>query len=109
MFELRQWQALGHHSQTLQTYAHLHLLEIKWPYARQHVFVHCMSCCKAHCDQSDCSTGRPVCRPPRDNPRTLNTQLNAALANRKLSRFKEFAALYPECCWVFLGDNGQVR
>lgn len=46
-------------------------------------------------------------RPPRDNPRTLNTQLNAALANRKLSRFKEFAALYPECCWVFLGDNGQ--
>lgn len=49
------------------------------------------------------------CRPPRDNPRTLNTQLNAALANRKLSRFKEFAALYPECCWVFLGDNGQVR
>ena len=49
------------------------------------------------------------CRPPRDNPKTLNTQLNAALANRKLSRFKEFAALYPECCWVFLGDNGQVR
>lgn len=48
------------------------------------------------------------CRPPRDNPKTLNTQLNAALANRKLSRFKEFAALYPECCWVFLGDNGQV-
>ena len=47
-------------------------------------------------------------RPPRDNPKTLNTQLNAALANRKLSRFKEFAALYPECCWVFLGDNGQV-
>ena len=49
------------------------------------------------------------CRPPRDNPRTLNTQLNAALANRKLSRFKEFAALYPECCWIFLGDNGQVN
>ncbi|KAL3156916.1 hypothetical protein ABBQ38_001178 [Trebouxia sp. C0009 RCD-2024] len=46
-------------------------------------------------------------KPPRDNPKTLNTQLNAALANRKLSRFKEFAALYPECCWVFLGDNGQ--
>jgi len=31
-----------------------------------------------------------------------------ALAEKKLSRFKQFAAIYPECCWVFCGDNGQV-
>ena len=32
-----------------------------------------------------------------------------ALAEKKLSRFKQFAAIYPECCWIFVGDNGQVH
>ncbi len=50
-FELRRWQAFGHHSQTLQTWAGFH-----WPYAWQCFPVRCMSCCKAPCDQSDCST-----------------------------------------------------
>ena len=35
-------------------------------------------------------------------------QFYRALAEKKLARFKQFAAIYPECCWVFLGDNGQV-
>ena len=35
-------------------------------------------------------------------------QFYRALAEKKLSRFKQFAAIYPECCWMFLGDNGQV-
>ena len=47
-------------------------------------------------------------RPPRDNPATLNTQLYIQLFERKLARFQQFAALYPECYWTFVGDNGQV-
>ena len=35
-------------------------------------------------------------------------QFYRALAEKKLSRFKQFAAIYPECCWVFMGDNGQA-
>lgn len=31
-----------------------------------------------------------------------------ALAGKKLVRFQEFAALYPEALFVFVGDNGQV-
>ena len=38
----------------------------------------------------------------------MENLLYHALADKKLSRFKEYAALYPECCFVFLGDNGQV-
>lgn len=34
--------------------------------------------------------------------------LYGRLAKRKLKRFKEYASLYPECCWIFIGDNGQV-
>jgi hypothetical protein len=48
------------------------------------------------------------CRPPQDNPKTLNTQLCIQLYQKKLARFQQFAALYPECYWVFIGDNGQV-
>ena len=53
----------------------------------------------------------PVCehRPPQDNPKTLNTQLYIQLYEKKLARFRQFAALYPECYWLFVGDNGQVR
>lgn len=47
-------------------------------------------------------------RPPQDNPKTLNTQLYIQLYQKKLARFQQFAALYPECYWVFVGDNGQV-
>ena len=31
------------------------------------------------------------------------------LAAKKLSRAREYAAIYPEACFVFIGDNGQVR
>lgn len=48
------------------------------------------------------------CRPPQDNPKTLNTQLYIQLYQKKLARFQQFAALYPECYWVFVGDNGQA-
>ncbi|BDA41955.1 hypothetical protein COCOBI_02-7530 [Coccomyxa sp. Obi] len=46
-------------------------------------------------------------RPPQDNPKTLNTQLYVQLYQKKLARFQQFAVLYPECYWVFVGDNGQ--
>jgi hypothetical protein len=48
------------------------------------------------------------CRPPQDSPATLNTQLYMQLYEKKLARFRQFAALYPECYWLFVGDNGQV-
>ena len=51
---------------------------------------------------------RVACRPPQDNPKTLNTQLYIQLYEKKLKRFEQFAKLYPECYWVFVGDNGQV-
>ena len=47
-------------------------------------------------------------RPPQDNPKTLNTQLYIQLYEKKLKRFEQFAKLYPECYWVFVGDNGQA-
>ena len=31
-----------------------------------------------------------------------------ALAGKKLVRFQEYAALYPEATFIFVGDNGQV-
>jgi hypothetical protein len=40
---------------------------------------------------------------------TLNTQLYIQLYERKLARFQQFAVLYPEYCWAFVGDNGQAR
>ncbi|KAK9825469.1 hypothetical protein WJX81_006378 [Elliptochloris bilobata] len=46
-------------------------------------------------------------RPLQDSPATLNTQLYIQLYERKLARFAQFAMLYPEYCWVFVGDNGQ--
>ena len=49
-----------------------------------------------------------VCRPPQDNPKTLNTQLYIQLFEKKLARFEQFARLYPECYWIFVGDNVQV-
>ena len=49
-----------------------------------------------------------VYRPPQDNPKTLNTQLYIQLFEKKLARFEQFARLYPECYWIFVGDNGQV-
>jgi hypothetical protein len=36
------------------------------------------------------------------------TSFYTALAGKKLVRFQEFAALYPEAVFVFVGDNGQV-
>lgn len=54
-------------------------------------------------------TGAALRRPPQDNPKTLNTQLYIQLYEKKLKRFEQFAKLYPECYWVFVGDNGQVR
>eukprot|EP00887_Chlorella_sp_A99_P001892 scaffold18.g1892.t1 len=42
-----------------------------------------------------------------DNPRTASSALFQTLAAKKLSRFREFAAAWPECCFLFLGDNGQ--
>ena len=44
-----------------------------------------------------------VCRPPQDNPKTLNTQLYIQLFEKKLARFEQFARLYPECYWIFVG------
>lgn len=35
-------------------------------------------------------------------------QFYQALAAKKLARFKQYVAVYPECCWMFVGDNGQV-
>lgn len=37
------------------------------------------------------------------------TSFYTALAGKKLVRFQEFAALYPEAVFVFVGDNGQAR
>ena len=40
--------------------------------------------------------------------RRLDVLLYKRLAARKLASFRAFAELYPEYCWVFAGDNGQV-
>ena len=39
----------------------------------------------------------------------MHAALYQQLAAKKLSRFREFAAIYPEACFVLIGDNGQVR
>ena len=51
-------------------------------------------------------TGCLTCRRGAVGPASMH--FYRALAEKKLSRFKQFAAIYPECCWVFVGDNGQV-
>ncbi len=38
---------------------------------------------------------------------TAAAALYQTLAAKKLSRFREYAAIYPEACFVFVGDNGQ--
>lgn len=41
------------------------------------------------------------------NPKTAAAALYQTLAAKKLSRFREYAAIYPEAAFVFVGDNGQ--
>jgi hypothetical protein len=38
----------------------------------------------------------------------LPAALYQQLAAKKLSRFREYAAIFPEACFVLIGDNGQV-
>lgn len=45
--------------------------------------------------------------PDDPNPKTAATALYQTLAMKKLSRFKEYAAIYPEAAFIFVGDNGQ--
>jgi hypothetical protein len=39
--------------------------------------------------------------------RSAKTVLYQTLGVKKLSRFREYAAIFPECCFIFVGDNGQ--
>ncbi|KAI7837292.1 hypothetical protein COHA_008906 [Chlorella ohadii] len=48
----------------------------------------------------------PALAPPED-PKTAVAALYQQLAAKKLSRFREYAALFPEACFVLIGDNGQ--
>lgn len=41
--------------------------------------------------------------------RTASSSIFLALAGKKLVRFQEYATLYPEATFVFIGDNGQAR
>jgi hypothetical protein len=41
------------------------------------------------------------------NPKTAADVLYQTIAAKKLSRFREYAAIYPEAAFVFVGDNGQ--
>ena len=41
--------------------------------------------------------------------RSASSSIFLALAGKKLVRFQEYAALYPEATFVFVGDNGQAR
>jgi hypothetical protein len=63
------------------------------------------------------SKGIPARRRAGDGDRPRRVQLDqksatnsffGALAGKKLVRFQEYAALYPEATFVFVGDNGQV-
>ena len=40
--------------------------------------------------------------------RRLDAMLYKRMAARKLAVFRQYAQLYPEYCWVFVGDNGQA-
>ncbi len=50
----------------------------------------------------------PGLAPPED-PKTAVAALYQQLAAKKLSRFREYAAIFPEACFLLIGDNGQVR
>lgn len=39
--------------------------------------------------------------------KTATDALYQTLASKKISRFREYAALYPEAAFVYVGDNGQ--
>eukprot|EP00884_Botryococcus_braunii_P009365 jgi/Botrbrau1/1842/Bobra.146_1s0036.1 len=56
---------------------------------------------------TDYLLGRDLRPLQRQTTRSLNSTLYIQLYRKKLSRFKQYAALYPECCWIFVGDNGQ--
>ena len=45
--------------------------------------------------------------PDDSNPRTAAAALYQTLAAKKLSRFREYATVYPEAAFIFVGDNGQ--
>ncbi|KAL4858667.1 Pentatricopeptide repeat-containing protein [Chlorella vulgaris] len=48
----------------------------------------------------------PALAPPEDS-KTAVAALYQQLAAKKLSRFREYAAIFPEACFVMIGDNGQ--
>ncbi|KAL4427949.1 hypothetical protein ABPG75_002038 [Micractinium tetrahymenae] len=48
----------------------------------------------------------PALAPPED-PKTAVAALYQQLAAKKLSRFREYAAIFPEACFLLVGDNGQ--
>lgn len=41
------------------------------------------------------------------NPKTAAAALYQTLATKKVSRFREYATIYPEAAFVYMGDNGQ--
>lgn len=45
--------------------------------------------------------------PDDPNPKTATAALYQTLAAKKLSRFREYAAIYPEAAFIYFGDNGQ--
>ena len=45
--------------------------------------------------------------PDDPNPKTATAALYQTLAAKKLSRFREYAAIYPEAAFLYVGDNGQ--
>ena len=73
-----------------------------------------MRCKKSHlCSCLRSTEGLPKCsvhcRAPADRPGRFEAQLYITLAERKMRRFCQYAALYPESCFILIGDNGQVR
>ena len=51
--------------------------------------------------------GMKFWRPVHQEDVTVERALYQTLGVKKLSRFREYAAIYPECCFVYVGDNGQ--
>lgn len=45
--------------------------------------------------------------PENIKSKTATDALYQTLASKKLSRFREYASLYPEAAFVYVGDNGQ--
>ena len=75
------------------------------------------------CDQGSDQTGQEAPRHLQYRPRrgftaparrvqldqkSATSSFFGALAGKKLVRFQEYAALYPEATFIFVGDNGQV-